>query len=125
MAEVNPSPYSDNYTRSGFAGVHTVHIHDDPCLDGTAAAPVAAMDYEPTNKQENALDVDLNFPPSGPARQLSLKSTKLDTMPEEAESSSMSFSTLKLSFQNVSFSLNSLICNRENGSFLLAWFWTK
>lgn len=85
MAEVNPSPYSDNYSRSGFAGVHTVHIHADPCSDGTAAAPMAAIDDGQTNKQtESALFV--NFPPSGAARnrslrvtQLYLKSTKLDT----------------------------------------------
>lgn len=64
VAEVNPSPYADNYSRSGFAGVHRVCIHADPSLDGTAAARMAAIGSEQTNKQK-MLWMWIRVPPPG------------------------------------------------------------
>lgn len=51
MAEVNPSPYPDNYSRSGFAGAHTAHIRADPSCDGTAQTPQS-------NKEGNLSDIN-------------------------------------------------------------------
>lgn len=39
--KVNPLPYPDNYSRSGFAGVHG---HADPSSDGTEQTPCRGAD---------------------------------------------------------------------------------
>lgn len=44
MAEVNPSPYPDNYSRSGFTDIHIAHICADPFSDGTARHPYSSVD---------------------------------------------------------------------------------
>lgn len=45
IAEVNPSTYSDNYSRSGFTGVtRSTHSIPDPCSDDTEAACYSISD---------------------------------------------------------------------------------